>query len=630
MNGNWMECLLKTYDVCSADPATRAERVPLVPICHTLNNMHITVTIDEQGRFLSSEVIPKDRQNTIIPCTEESAGRTSGLQPHPLDDKLQYLAPDFYSYAVGEKERSGESPFEMYVSLMARWCESDFSNRKVAAVLSYVRGGTLIRDLVSSGALVTGEDGRLAAKKDRPDAPLFAEAKIAGEQHDAFIRWSVVVPGDCCSDTWDDPSLVDDWISFAKSVHTDAGLCYMTGDTVPLAKNHPSRIRNSGDMAKIMSSNDSSGFTFRGRFENSEQACGVGFEQSQKMHSALRWLIGRQGYSQGDFCMVSWTTSGDRVVSPPDDLSSQLDVGDSTRSAWTNAEAAKHLNGRLRGYNSSILDKEVMVMALDSAQSRQGRLAVTMFRHELGEDLVRNLEAWHDRCAWIHRYAKVRDEDGKDRRITFVGAPAPKDIAMAAYGLRSDEKLVATAVKRLLPCIMDGERIPRDIEESVVRRASNPLSMEDWEWRKTLSIACSVFKGYSGVGYEMVLEKERTSRDYLFGRLLAIADLMESSALRDANESRQTTAVRLMQRFSERPCSTWKSIELALVPYAARLGPKSNYYRARISEVMDLFEGDDFRDDSPLKGEFLLAYHCQIEDHYARKDEKTENNTEEE
>ena len=122
----------------------------------------------------------------------------------------------------------------------------------------------------------------------------------------------------------------------------------------------------------------------------------------------------------------------------------------------------------------------------------------------------------------------------------------------------------------------------------------------------------------------MTLEKERKSRDYLYGRLLAIADLLERTALRDAEKDRQTTAIRLMQRFSEFPYSTWKDIELALIPYMARLGVKSNYYMSKISEIMDMFEGDDFRDNTKLDGEFLLAYHCQIEDHFRKKEETKE------
>ena len=40
-----------------------------------------------------------------------------------------------------------------------------------------------------------------------------------------------------------------------------------------------------------------------------------------------------------------------------------------------------------------------------------------------------------------------------------------------------------------------------------------------------------------------------------------------------------------------------------------------------------MFEGDDFRDNSKLSGEFLLAYHGQREDQFRKKEDK--NKTEE-
>jgi CRISPR-associated protein Csd1 len=69
----------------------------------------------------------------------------------------------------------------------------------------------------------------------------------------------------------------------------------------------------------------------------------------------------------------------------------------------------------------------------------------------------------------------------------------------------------------------------------------------------------------------MSLEEDRNSQACLFGHLLAIAEKIEGYALYLAKESRQTTAERLMQRFSDHPAGTWRTIELALRPYMQRL-----------------------------------------------------------
>ena len=215
--------------------------------------------------------------------------------------------------------------------------------------------------------------------------------------------------------------------------------------------------------------------------------------------------------------------------------------------------------------------------------------------------------------------------------LTFFGAPAPVDIAEAAYGNKADDKIKKTTVARLLPCIIDGQAIPRDIIESSVRRACNRIAMEEWEWNKTLSIACSLYKKHH-LKEEYIMDcvdQERKTRDYLYGRLLAIADRLEGQALYKAKEKRDTNAARFMQLFAEHPHKTWRQIELSLSPYKARLGG-AHFYIGKIDEVMCKFAPDDFNSDKPLSGEFLLGYHCQRAELWKGKDEELEETQSEE
>ncbi len=113
----------------------------------------------------------------------------------------------------------------------------------------------------------------------------------------------------------------------------------------------------------------------------------------------------------------------------------------------------------------------------------------------------------------------------------------------------------------------------------------------------------------------MSLERERKSRDYLFGRLLALAEHLEGRALYVGGERRATNAEKLMQRFADRPYSTWRIIETGLAPYKIRLNSKRpaflNVVQQEIDVVCDLFSADEFISDKRLSGEFLLGYHCQ-------------------
>lgn len=340
----------------------------------------------------------------------------------------------------------------------------------------------------------------------------------------------------------------------------------------------------------------------------------VGFEVTQKAHNALRWLISRQGHRHGDQVIVSWSIGGEQIPDPFQntlELESNLGQADIAEPADTAQAFAIRLKRSIQGYGSKLdPTADIVVMCLDSASGMQGRMAITYYRELKGSEFLQRVERWHTEAAWHQNFGKGRH---------FVGAPAPVEIAEGAYGKRLDDKLRKATIERLLPCIIDGFQIPKDLVLAASRRASSRSAFrpsERWEWEKCLGIACALFKGhYTERNYQMALESERTSRDYLYGCLLAIAEDIEQVALRVANESRDTNAARLMQRFADRPCSTWKTIELALAPYKSRLRNQRGGFLFKREEMLDStmakFIIDDFTSDTPLSGEFLLGYHCQ-------------------
>lgn len=139
--------------------------------------------------------------------------------------------------------------------------------------------------------------------------------------------------------------------------------------------------------------------------------------------------------------------------------------------------------------------------------------------------------------------------------------------------------------------------------------------MEKWEWEKTLSIACALINTMEG--YQLVLDKENQDRDYLFGRLLAIADVLERNAL-NTSDQRATNARRYMNSFSQHPERTWRTIQGALQPYQARLGEKVWYYNKLIDEVGSKIKIEDFN-NRPLSGKYLLGFYSQRHELYQKK-----------
>jgi len=607
---SWIEKLYRTYE--NNTGAIGSDKVPLLPICHTTQNAHLTVVVDEMGNFLRATVVPKSEARTIIPATEDSAGRTSGPTPHPLCDKLQYVAAD-YKHFGGEKD----SCIEKYTELLTKWIEADDRQWKLKAIAAYVDKGHLISDLVTASVLHADDDGKLVDEwQDGKNSPEIFKLLPGGYdnkgkkkpwQADAFVRWTVQMPGDPLPEVWLDKGLWQSWENFFGSLKSSKSLCFVTGLVLPLADQHPAKIRNDGDKAKLISSNDLTGYTFRGRFASAEEACGVGFQITQKAHNALRWLVARQGRRDGDQAVVAWAVSGADIPDPQADTFSFLfgeEQGPAPpKSGYTAQEVGVALSKKMAGYAAKLKSAdEVVVVGLDSATP--GRMAISYYRELTGSEFLERIEAWHTGCCWQQYF-------GKDR--IFFGAPAPRDIAEVAYGRRIDDKLRKAIVERLLPCIVDGAPIPRNLVESCVRRASNRNGIENWEWEKALGVACALYrKQHEKEEYNMALEEERTSRDYLYGRLLALAEHLEHWAIRSAGENRPTNAERMMQRFADHPYTTWRTLELALVPYKTRLGGKAHKVLSLIDTVHGKFEppADYIRDDK-LGGEFLLGYHCQ-------------------
>lgn len=645
---SWMQKLYRTYESILEQWVTD-DAEPLTPVGHTIQNAHIVIVINGQGNFQTACVMPP-KTAILLPATESSENRTSGEAPHPLADKIQYVAKDYADYG-GEKK----AYFEGYLKQLKAWCESPFAHPKVQAVLHYVAKGRVVADLVEAGIFPLDSDGKVLNKwETEGDAPpifsVLPKTKGEIEFGSALVCWQVEIAGDVHSQTWTDKTIQRSWADYAASEKAEKGFCLVQGEETVISTMHPAKLRHTGDKAKLISSNDTAGYTFRGRFATAEEAASVSADVSAKAHSALRWLISRQGIRNGDQVTVAWAISGKPIPSPMKDISAELDWADMDNwdiSAVENPDeiaaqrlsentepspdwsvnigraAAQIIKKKLHGYQAELKDHEqISLIMLDSATP--GRMALTYYQEFLPADYFANLDAWIDDFSWYQRYS-IEVPNGKktDKRTQwrFV-PPSPYSIAEAVYGKSLSDTLKKQLYARLLPVIAGGTSVP--IPEDLVRQsfqaACNPSGCENWEWQRNIGVACALYKGWRARHhdllqrrtYPMSLDTQNRSRDYLYGRLLAVAENTESYALYLAGEKRSTTAERYMQRFAEHPFATWRNIELALKPYQERLRNNGKDTGAQaISEIMELFATDDFTCDDKLSGEFLLGYHCQ-------------------
>lgn len=645
---SWMQKLYRTYEnileQCVTDDAE-----PLTPVGHTIQNAHIIIVIDGQGNFQTARVMPP-KTAILLPATESSENRTSGEAPHPLADKIQYVATDYANYG-GEKK----AYFDGYLKQLKAWCESSFTHPKVQAVLNYVAKGRVVADLVEAGLFPLDSEGKVLNKWEAEgDAPpifsVLPKTKGEIEFGSALVCWQVEIAGDVHSQTWTDKTIQQSWADYAASEKAEKGFCLVQGKEAVISTMHPAKLRHTGDKAKLISSNDTAGYTFRGRFATAEEAASISADVSAKAHSALRWLISRQGIRNGDQVTVAWAISGKPIPSPMKDISTELDWADmenwdisavenpdeaAVQRLPENSEAspdwsvnigravAQIIKKKLHGYQAELKDHEqISLIMLDSATP--GRMALTYYQEFLPADYFANLDAWIDDFSWYQRYS-IEVSNGKktDKRTQWCFVPpSPYSIADAVYGKSLSDTLKKQLYARLLPVIAGGTSvpIPEDLVHQSFQAACNPNGCENWEWQRNIGVACALYKGWRARHYDlsqrrtypMSLDTQNRSRDYLYGRLLAVAENTESYALYLAGEKRATTAERYMQRFAEHPFATWRNIELALKPYQERLrnNGKDTGIQA-IGEIMELFAIDDFTCDDKLSGEFLLGYHCQ-------------------
>ncbi|MCC5851133.1 MAG: type I-C CRISPR-associated protein Cas8c/Csd1 [Verrucomicrobia bacterium] len=628
---NWLQALYETYENCSDRVGNLDDPTPLVPVAHIPQKTQIEISITADGKFINASVSP---MVVPIPCTEKSTGRTANVAAHPLSDKLQYVAADFYTM-TGEKPKKNKDYHQNYLQLLERWAQSQYSHPFVNAIETYLKSirCCVMKSLCDVGVFPVGADGFIPSKwnGDKNDTPeIYKVTNASNKPWDAFVRWRIASPDMLEDRAFSEPDLWKSWERFENEQTNNEGFCFLTGKFTRLAEQHPRFIRYPGDGAKIISSNDSTGYTFRGRFTDNSgnQVCGLSFVASQKAHSALRWLIAKQGRRDGNQAIVSWSTR-DKALPDIWSASDKFFGGESVEQTVLHVETGQEFAEKLKkvigGYRADIGNEEnVCILALDSATS--GRICITYFRHlGLGEFLDR-LNRWHFQAAWPQNF-------GKDRK--FIGAPAPKDIAQCAHGCRRfregstqveielDPKQLAATYLRLLPCIVDGMPVPQDLVNScrrsaIVWIATSKKGGGTWECEKALGIACALFRKsqieQQGVDHGMSLDRTRKSRSYLYGRLLAYADVLEQ-ATHGKGENRPTNASRLMQRFADRPLSTWRTIELQLTPYEHRLLRDKPWLLAwlkqDLEETMELFAAEDFENDTPLTGEFLLGYHNQ-------------------
>jgi CRISPR-associated protein Csd1 len=382
--------------------------------------------------------------------------------------------------------------YPSYISGLKAWQKFDPNNIQVAAVFRYVTKRSVIADLKNAGILIPDEHGMLTDKQ-----------KIQGvEIRKAFVRFRVYTSdaSQCETAVWLNKDLQLSFFDYYLSTAKNRDLCFLTGDLEVSAKTNPVKIRGEWDTkASLISSNDKTNFTYRGRFKTKDEDSGyneamsVGYETSQKIHNALKWIIRRQGYTRDGVCIVTWESdlkllpqfygSSPEIIGAiseqdENDAASKDELfGEEEADTDTGYMTASEFNMALDGYSEGLGNTSRMfVLALDSISP--GRLALIYFKELSSSRYLNSIRSWQKSCCWRQEYFN------KEKKLChYEGVGSIHEIAVGVYGTEQNKRLtlrknsdgkvpmLTAAFDRLRPCILDGSPIPLDIVRTAVMKA---------------------------------------------------------------------------------------------------------------------------------------------------------------
>lgn len=577
---------------------------PLAPVSHILQNAQIEITLTDEGKFLSAVPVSKGDESTIIPATEESAGRTSRPEPHPLCDQLAYLAP------------SDDNKHEAYLALLTAWAESPYSHPLVRAVLTYVRSGTILSDLERERIIVRNADGSLGS------------GKLAGTDYTkCLVRWRMIpAPDEEKSESYRNPALFEKWASFYNDLRVGQphGICQISGEEDVLCQSHPKGTLSSAYGAKLISANDSANFTYRGRFATPEAAVSVGYTASQMAHSALRWLATNHGKQSGDRIFLCWNPEGKET---PGNLLYAFDAGEDKRDFVSYRE---ELRKTLDGYGNKLRQQDdVVIAALEAATT--GRLSVTYYTEMKSADLLDRIEHWYDTCAWDGGKFNVPTPSFREIILCAFGKPSGNGLSLD----KRDAKLAGKYFQKLLSCLTEGRSIPPDLVRALAARADTPQAYEAGPLARIRHTACALIRKYRNdqakrEEWKVTLDTENRDRSYLFGRLLAVLEQAEAATY-GKEDRRETNALRRLTRYTQQPMHTARALYEKLTPYLNRLMRNKpglyRQYRALFDQLFGLLDELEHTSlNEPLEDVYLLGYSSQRSALFT-KQEQNETNT---
>jgi CRISPR-associated protein Csd1 len=607
------------YDKNAAIAGKNVNGYVLMPVGFVTNNCSFEIAIDQDGNFLSFDVLGKNEAPTLMASSEKSAARTStAIAPYPgCTETLMYLIGDMTDLPITEadwpyknlKFKGNEAHHEAYMNLLRQWAEFPGAPSDLSAILTYLENDTIADDIVAS----YGD-----ALMDKNGGP-----KKRAELVKCYTRINVINKNDEISvKTWEKEEYMRSFAEFLPTLLTDSpvGTCSVTGErNVPLATLGRKKLRGSWDGCTLFpyaSSSMNSLAWFGKHFKESIEVFPMGYITFQKAINAMIWLFARQAFTiNGMSILICKKDDGSSVIDAFNDTEDLFGEG-----AITEGDTGELFADRVRKacfgskqnltYNDSIV-----VMVVDNVvHAKKGREAVLYYQEINPQRFINNVVKWHEESAWAHLYGKKK----------FVGTPNTMSVARLIYPLKDQDAQRQAIIKDLFKCIIFGYQMPKNVMDKLFDKAINPLIYRDENRyvmrEKAQAMACSYIRKHycdKKEDFGMALNTTTTDRSYLFGRLFAILEREESYAnFLGGNDREASNVLHQMSSYVYSPATIYAYLfNEKLVTYREKimkLRPGTGaYYEGLRSEILETLEEVDGFNNDTLEPSFLLGYNSQ-------------------
>lgn len=665
---NLLQALLQTYDNALAagivDNEPTSTEPSILPLYHSNKKSlsgedMVEILLTPQGDFITGKFLPKDTY-VVYPVSEGSIIRTSGYCPHPLCDDLTYLSAPVPGLSSKDEKKWAEK-HELYLEELEQLKEfsNTMPNADFEAIYCYIKQERICRDVMQiiqdtrDGKDYTQQGDVISWIENIKDT----EKKCSLTISKLFFTFSIEHDEGAISVT-QNQGLHQFYIAYVRQQmqQKPQETCDITGKRTYCISSH----RGIMGTAKLISISNHKE-TYAGTiFKTGEEVFHIGYETSQKIHNMLKLLLDKSAFNSylgGGAYIISWLVQDlakggaplldESVVDTDPWAMEEEDTSypkepDYTKLGSTRSRALVSYFAGAKELREEDGDRAFCVLIVEKVNN--GRVAVKYFHTFTASDIQQRAMNWYDSLAW-----PVWDVEDKKVKLQ---TPLLWRLVHFLYGMEANgsisckqDTLQRNALERLIPCVIEGKSLPRDMKDKAFYQLMNRQSYKKC-WNLALSLGCSLFKKFhwdthtwdpayfslSPKGVIQYMDK----RSFAYGRLLAAYEKLEQDALAvkqdgsvGADTTRTTNAQRLWSAMIHQPLKIAALLEARTKYYRNALDKKNKglsvMYEKLFSVLYDeirIYDADLTQRMRQANEDFVLGYYHQKQMFYTKKETK--------